>query len=70
MSHGALIADILPFIGKQAIECFDRIDDIAKRYHCTALIRGSDSPRNIDAEQNRLNIYTDKDSKIVSFSIG
>lgn len=70
MSRAALMASVQQFIGYPLVSHIDAITAIAKINHFTVLVRGPDSPRNIDNDESRFNVRQDKDGKIVSFSIG
>lgn len=71
MSQAALMADVHAFVGKPLLNCIDKIEASAKRNRYEVLIKGHDAPPNIDAnDESRLNVRTDKDGVIVSFSIG
>ena len=69
MSDHALIRNLQPFIGKQIIDHIDEIKSIADGYSVNVM----DPVFNglaIDNEPKRLNVRTDKDSVITSFTIG
>ena len=71
MTQYDFIARMEGFKGKQIIHCYDEIAALAKAHGY--LINVSDpmiNTHNIDNEPNRLNVRTDKDSVIVSFTIG
>lgn len=65
----ALIAKLAPFKGKQVIACFDDISKIAAGYSIN-IIDPEFNTGSIDEDARRLNVRTDKDSVITSFTIG
>lgn len=71
MNDLGLIYRLTRFEGKQLIDCADEIVEIAKKMGYTVnVIDPIFNPGSIDHEANRVNVRTDKDSKIVSFTIG
>jgi hypothetical protein len=71
MSHLEIIMELHPLIGKQIIECAKDIEIIA--CHHGFYVNVMDPEFNtaaIDNDPKRLNVRTDKDSKVVSFTIG
>jgi hypothetical protein len=65
------MAKLLHFKGKQIIDCADQIEAIAERlgYAVNVMDPAFNGP-SIDEEPNRLNVRTDKNSIITSFTIG
>jgi hypothetical protein len=70
MSRAALMADLQTFIGHAIIECEDKIEEIAKLHKYSVLVKGFESPRNLDNDESRLNVRTNRDGVVISFSIG
>lgn len=66
-----LIEKLQPFIGKQIIACTDDIESIAHALgYSVNIIDPQFNTGSIDQEPTRLNIRTDKDSVITSFTVG
>lgn len=65
----ALIAKLAPFKGKQVITCFDEIAKIAAGFSIN-IIDPEFNTGSIDEDARRLNIRTDGNSVITSFTIG
>jgi hypothetical protein len=71
MNKRALIAKLQPFVGRQLIACIDEIKKIALAAGCSdVLARDPETPASIDEEPKRLNVRTDADFNITSFTIG
>jgi hypothetical protein len=71
MSRAALLADVNRFVGKQLIDCEAEIKAIAKLHRYSVLVYDPEfNTRSIVRDETRLNVRTDKDFKIVSFSTG
>lgn len=71
MSDHILLAELARFKGKSTNDCFDEIAAIARQLgYSPPLIKGWDSPPNIDSEPKRLNVRQDGNGVITSFSIG
>lgn len=71
MKHLDIMVDLNPFEGKQIIECSDDVQTIARHHGLYVNVMDpafNTSP--IDNDANRLNIRTDHEPKIVSFTIG
>ena len=56
------------FTGRKVNAFLPGIKKMAAGY--AVLIKGHDAPANIDNENRRLNVYTDKDGIITHFTIG
>lgn len=65
----AVIAKLTRFEGKQVIACFDEIAKIAAGYTIN-IIDPEFNTGSIDEDSRRLNIRTDGNSIITSFTIG
>lgn len=71
MSHLGIMIELYRFKGKQIIECFNDIQEIALQYGLHVNVMDPEINKvNIDNEPDRLNVKTDKDSVITSFTIG
>jgi len=71
MSLASLMAELQVFVGKPVLHCFDKIDAIATRNrYFTNIVDPDFNTGSIDKDNSRLNVRTDKDGVIVSFSIG
>ena len=65
------MTELYRFKGKQIIECFNEIQEIAVAYGLRVNVMDPEINKiNIDNEPDRLNVKTDKDSVIQSFTIG
>lgn len=69
MTARSLIAKLHSFKGKQIIDCIDAITALAAGYSVNVMDPEINNG-SIDEEPRRLNVRTDKNSKITSFSIG
>ena len=71
MSHLGIMIDLYPFKGKKIIDCFKDVQQIARYYSLTVNIMDPEINKiNIDNEEDRLNVKTDADGVILSFTIG
>lgn len=71
MTAPALIAELDRFKGKQIITCIDGIQAIADAYGFSVnVIDPEFNTASIDNEATRLNVRTDRESVITSFTIG
>lgn len=72
MTHLNVMSELHPFMGKQIIDCSKDIEIIA-RYHglrVNVMDPKINNKNSIDNEPDRLNVRTDKNSVITSFTIG
>ncbi len=73
MNRVALMRQLEPFKGKQVKDAIDGIMGVASQHGCSLPVNVMDPVFNsfaIDEEPNRLNVHTDRESRIMSFSIG
>lgn len=71
MTVSALMAKLKPFKGRQLIDCVDAITSVAAdRGYSLNVIDPTFNVLSIDREPRRLNVHTDDNSLIVSFSVG
>jgi hypothetical protein len=72
MSDHALIHKLQPFKGKMLIDCIDKIKFIAELNggYRVNVIDPKYNTGSIDNEPDRLNVRIDKESFIISFTIG
>lgn len=71
MSLASLMADLQRFVGRHIIDCIDQITAIAKQHRYSVnVIDPEFNVGSIDNDDSRLNVRTDKDSVVKSFSIG
>ena len=71
MSRSSLMADLQTFIGHAIIECADAIEKIAERHRYSVnVIDPEFNTRSIDNDESRLNVRTNRDGVVISFSIG
>jgi hypothetical protein len=72
MTHIGIMTELYRFKGKKVIECFDEINAIAKDhgYRVNVLDPEINKDIRIDNEGDRLNVKTDANSVIQSFTIG
>lgn len=71
MSERALLEKLAPYIGGQIIGCIDAIESIAHfRGYSVNVMDPAFNGAAIDSEPKRVNVRTDKDSIITSFTIG
>lgn len=71
MSHIGLMVELYHFKGRTIIECFNDIQEIAHAHGFRVNVMDPEiNTGNIDSEPDRLNVRTDKDSVILSFTIG
>ena len=71
MTSHKLIEKLRPFTGKQLIECIDQITAIAEPMKYSVNVMDPEyNISSIDENYRRLNVRTDKDSLITSFTIG
>jgi hypothetical protein len=71
VTHLGIMIELYPFKGKQIIECFNDIQEIAHLHGLRVNVMDPEMNKtNIDNEPDRLNVRTDKDSVITSFTIG
>jgi hypothetical protein len=67
----ALIAELQPYTGKQLIDAIDNIQSIADAHGYSVNVIDPDfNTTSIDNEATRLNVRTDKNSIITSFTVG
>jgi hypothetical protein len=67
----ALIASLAPFKGRQIITCIDDIQIIADAHSFSVnIIDPAFNTGSIDNDPKRLNVRTDENSVITSFTIG
>ena len=71
MSHLDIMMELHPFIGKHIIDCAEEILRIARHHRLTLNVMDPEfNTASIDSEPDRLNVRTDKESIVVSFTIG
>lgn len=71
MTARTLIAKLQPFKGSQIIDCIDQITSIAQALKYSVNVMDPEfNGASIDNDDARLNVRTDKDSVITSFTIG
>jgi hypothetical protein len=71
MTARSLMHDLAPLKGKQIKDCADQIEAIAAKHHFSVNVMDPEiNTGSIDNEPRRLNVRTDKDSVITSFTIG
>jgi hypothetical protein len=71
MSRSSLMADLQTYIGHAIIECADAIEKIAKAHRYSLNIIDPDfNIGSIDNDESRLNVRTNRDGVVISFSIG
>lgn len=71
MSRSSLMADLQTYIGHAIIECGDAIETIAARHKYSVNIIDPDyNVGSIDNDESRLNVRTNRDGVVISFSIG
>lgn len=71
MSRASLMADLQKYIGHAIIECADAIEKIAHLHRYSVNIIDPDYNRgSIDNDESRLNVRTNRDGTVISFSIG
>ena len=71
MSRSSLMADLQTYIGHAIIECADAIEKIAKRHRYSLNVIDPDfNVGSIDNDESRLNVRTNRDGVVISFSIG
>ena len=71
MSKAAMLADVAKYVGHAIIECEAAIKAIAKRNHYSVNVMDPDfntSP--IMSDGSRLNVRTNRDGEVISFSVG
>lgn len=72
MSRASMMADLQKYVGHAIIECADAIEAIAKRYRYDKVnvIDPDFNIGSIDNDESRLNVRTNRDGVVISFSIG
>ena len=71
MNHAYLMADLQKFVGKPINHCIDDLESVAHKHRYSVnIIDPQFNVGSIDNDDDRLNVRTDKDGKIISFSIG
>jgi hypothetical protein len=71
MSRAALMAELQTYIGHAIIECADAIEKIAERHKYSLNVIDPDfNIGSIDNDESRLNVRTNRDGVVISFSIG
>ena len=71
MTTHTLMDKLRPFTGKQLIECIDQIAAIAELMKYSVNVMDPEyNISSINEDYHRLNVRTDKDSLITSFTIG
>lgn len=71
MKHLDIMIELHPFKGKQVIDCFKEINGIARDRGLYVNVMDPEfNTAPIDNDGKRLNVRTDKDSIITSFTIG
>ena len=71
MSRLSIMTELNPFKGKQIMDAFNDIQEIALRYKLEInVIDPEFNTNSIDNDENRLNVRTDANSVITSFTIG
>lgn len=71
MSRASLMASLHPFVDKPVLYYVDMIKTIAERHRYSVnIIDPEFNVGSIDNDESRLNVRTDKDGVIKSFSIG
>lgn len=71
MTSSALLAELDPLKGRQLIECIDEIKSIAGGHRFSVNVRDPEfNVVSIDRDYRRLNVLTDANSVITSFTIG
>lgn len=71
MSRASLMADLQKYVGHAIIECADAIEAIAKHHRYSVNVIDPDfNPGSIDNDESRLNVRTNRDGVVISFSIG
>lgn len=72
MSYLSIRNELQPYMGKQIIDCRDRIETIAKHHGLRLNVMDPEINKDIriDNESDRLNVRTDANSVITSFTIG
>lgn len=71
MTAHTLIQKLRPFKGKQIIDCIDAIKAIAEPLRYSVNVMDPDyNVSSIDSDYSRLNVRTDRDSVITSFTVG
>lgn len=71
MSARTLIEKLRPFEGRPLIDCIDEITAIATSLRYSVNVLDPDyNVSSINEDYSRLNVRTDKDSVITSFTVG
>ena len=71
MSYIGIRNELQPYMGKQIMDAFNDIQEIALRYKLEInVIDPEFNTNSIDNDENRLNVRTDANSVITSFTIG
>lgn len=71
MTVHALIEQLAPFKGKPIIDCIDAITAIANSMRYSVNVLDPDyNVSSINEDYSRLNVRTDKESVITSFTVG
>ena len=71
MSHSSLMADLQKCVGRPVNHCIDDIESVAHKHgYSVNIIDPEFNVGSIDNDDSRLNVRTDRDGKVKSFSIG
>ena len=71
MSRAFLMSELQGYSGHAIIECADAIEKIAKRHRYSVNVIDPDfNIGSIDNDESRLNVRTNRDGVVISFSIG
>lgn len=71
MRHLDIMVDLHQYEGRQIIDCAKGVEMIARHHGLYVNVMDPEfNTAPIDEDGKRLNVRTDKDSKIVSFTIG
>jgi hypothetical protein len=72
VSGRTLLHELAAFKGQQLIACADEIEALAKKhgFRVNAMDPETNNDVSIDNEPDRLDVWTDADSIITSFTIG
>lgn len=71
MTHLALMVELSAFKGRAVTNCFREINEIARDHKLTVNVMDPMfNTGSIDEEPRRLNVRTDKDGIIKSFTLG
>ncbi len=71
MSKAALLADVAQYVGHAIIECEAAIKEAAEKNRFTVNVMDPDFNTNpIMKDDSRLNVRTNRDGVVLSFSVG